>query len=70
MTVGRLADLVIRVEGAAALAGWYNRVLGMTEVENLDTNTWTAKYPGHSARLIFKVKEKEKGLGTKSTRID
>jgi len=54
MTVGRLADLVIRVEGAAALAGWYNRVLGMTEVENLDTNTWTAKYPGDSVKMIFK----------------
>ena len=55
MSLGRLADLVFRVEGAAALAGWYNRVMGMTEMENTNTNTWTVKYPGDSVKLIFKV---------------
>ena len=55
MTLGRLADLVFRVEGAAALAGWYNRVLGMTEMENINTNTWTVKYPGDSVKLVLKV---------------
>ena len=54
MSVGRLADHVIRVEGAGALAGWYNTVMGMV-VTQLDTNTWGASYPGDSVRLVFKV---------------
>jgi len=53
MSVGRLADHVIRVEGAGALAGWYNTVMGMA-VTQLDTNTWGASYPGDSVRLVFK----------------
>ena len=65
MVLGRISELVIRVSGAEVLASWYRTVLGMTEGGQLDSNTWTAKYPGHSVRLVFKVKEKEEGLGTK-----
>ena len=59
MEGGRIAELVLRVSGAASLASWYRTVLGMTEGGQLDSNTWTAKYPGHSVRLVFKVKKKE-----------
>ena len=56
MVGGRIADLVIRVTGAEGLASWYTRVLGMTEGGQLDSNTWTAKFPGQSVRLVFQVK--------------
>ena len=56
---GRIAELVLRVSEAGDLASWYRTVLGMTEGGQLDSKTWTAKYPGHSVRLVFKVKEKE-----------
>ena len=55
MVLGRITDLVIRVREARVLASWYRTVLGMTEGSQLDSNTWTAKYPGHSVRLVFKV---------------
>ena len=55
MEGGRIAELVVRVSGAGGLASWYRTVLGMTEGGQLDPNTWTAKYPGHSVRLVFKV---------------
>ena len=55
MVLARISDLVIRVSGAGGLASWYRTVLGMTEGGQLDSNTWTAKYPGHSVRLVFKV---------------
>ena len=56
MVLGRISELVLRVSGAGSLASWYRTVLGMTEGGQLDSTTWTAKYPGQSVTLVFKVK--------------
>ena len=55
MSMGRIADLVLRVHGAKALATWYCNVMGMTEMKQEGNESWSAKYPGQSVRLVFKV---------------
>lgn len=54
MSAARIAEQVFRVRGAGALAAWYCNVMGMTELEQRESETWSAHYPGQSVRLVFK----------------
>ena len=54
-SMGGLRRLVLRVRGAASLAAWYSRVLGMEVVPG--TEGVEVGYPGPGVKLVFREAE-------------
>ena len=51
--MGKISEHVFRVINARTLANWYKTVMGMEILENIDSSSWTAFYPGEGVKLVF-----------------